>query len=86
MIGYSWSHNWLLVLALFVGLGLSEEYRLGLANGMVAFEMRVNDLQYKEKLSQNKTPKERGQIIDSLSDSAHGSDQMIAEYMQMNED
>jgi len=61
---------------------LPEAYRLKMANGIVAFQIVVTDLQAKKKLSQNRTPEEQQRIIGSLEISANGNEQMIAEYMK----
>ncbi len=61
---------------------LPEDYKFKMANGIVAFEIEVTDLQAKQKLSQNKTAEEQANIINSLSKSSHSSEQLIAEYMR----
>ena len=58
------------------------EYRLKLANGIVAFEIIVKDLQPKKKLSQNRTETEKQKIIDTLSKSDDTNEQLIAAYMK----
>jgi len=62
--------------------GLPEDYKLKMANGIVAFEITVTDLQAKKKLSQNRTETERKNIIDSLSGSDDTNEQRIAEFMR----
>jgi len=64
---------------------LPDEYKLGMIKGIVAFEITVIDIQAKKKLSQNKTANERINIINSLSKSDDTNEQLIAEYMEMNE-
>lgn len=64
--------------------GLPENYKAGLANGIVAFKIVVTDLQAKKKLSQNKTLNEQQNIIHTLSQSSESNEQHIAEYMQNN--
>ena len=64
---------------------LPLEYKIRMANGIVAFEVAVHKLQFKEKLSQNKKQNERLNIITSLADSTQETDRMIAEYMRLNE-
>ena len=64
---------------------LSEEYKSKMAKGVVAFEIKVSRLQYKEKLSQNKKESERKSIIQSLSQSENTQEKTIAEYMKSNE-
>jgi transcriptional regulator len=55
-----------------------------MANGIVCFEMEVTELQGKKKLSQNKTLKEKQNIIESLSKSDDGPVRTLADYMQRN--
>jgi transcriptional regulator len=57
------------------------DYRSNMIKGITGFEILVTDLQAKEKLSQNRTPNEREQIIAGLSDSADTSEQAIASFM-----
>jgi len=58
------------------------EYNVKLANGIVAFEIIIKDLQAKKKLSQNRTETEKQKIIDSLSKSKDTNEQLIAHYMK----
>lgn len=60
---------------------LPETYRLGLLNGITAFEIEVTELQGKKKISQNKTYTERERIITSLSQSKNSNERDIANYM-----
>ncbi len=60
---------------------LPEKYKQGMAAGIVAFEIKVTDLQAKEKLSQNKTEGEKHKIAEQLSNSNDTSEKLIAEYM-----
>ncbi len=62
--------------------GLSMDYKIGMANGIVAFEIEVTEIQAKEKLSQNKKPEEQERIIENLKQSEHEHDNLIGEYMQ----
>jgi len=50
--------------------------------GIVAFEVKVGELQAKKKLSQNRSEAERDRIIDALSASADTSESAIAAYME----
>lgn len=59
-----------------------NEYKLKLANGIVAFEIVVEDLQAKKKLSQNRTETEKQKIIETLSKSDDTNEQFIATYMK----
>lgn len=63
---------------------LSVQYKISMANGIVCFEMEVTELQGKKKLSQNKTLKEKQNIIESLSKSDDGPVRTLADYMQRN--
>jgi transcriptional regulator len=59
-----------------------EDYKLKMSKGIVAFEIIVNDLQAKKKLSQNRTDTEKKKIIETLSNSKDTNEQLIAEYMK----
>jgi transcriptional regulator len=60
---------------------LPDDYKSKMMNGIVAFEIVVDDLQGKSKLSQNRTEKERENIISSFAKSADKNEQEIADYM-----
>ena len=57
------------------------DYKLKMSKGIVAFEIGINDLQGKKKLSQNRTDIEKLNIIESLTDSEDSSARLIASYM-----
>jgi len=61
--------------------GLAESFKLNMMKGIVAFEILVDDLQAKKKLSQNRTEKERENIIGELKNSAGSNEKDIAAYM-----
>ncbi|TJY37793.1 FMN-binding negative transcriptional regulator [Pontimicrobium aquaticum] len=61
---------------------LPLDFKTKMANGIVAFEINVSEIQAKEKLSQNKTKKEQKNIIDSLSNSGTYNEKLIADYMR----
>ncbi|MDN3548309.1 FMN-binding negative transcriptional regulator [Mucilaginibacter aquaedulcis] len=61
---------------------LPEEYKHKMMKGIVAFEITVNDLQAKKKLSQNRSELERENIINTLSKSTDTTEKEIAEYMK----
>jgi transcriptional regulator len=61
---------------------LPKDYKLRMSKGIEAFEIVVEDLQAKKKLSQNKTENERSKIIDSLAESKETNEQLIAGYMK----
>lgn len=65
--------------------GISDDYKLKMIKGIVAFEIEVTDLQAKKKLSQNKTLAERQRIIETLAHSEHGTEQDLARIMKGNE-
>lgn len=59
-----------------------EDYKLKMSKGIVAFEIIINDLQAKKKLSQNRTDTEKKKIIETLLNSNDTNEQLIAEYMK----
>ncbi len=65
---------------------LPMDYKLKMLKGIVAFEIEVNDLQGKKKLSQNKTQTEQRRIIEDLANSSHDNERQIARYMQIDLD
>lgn len=62
--------------------GLSDKFRKGMMNGIVAFELEVADLHGKKKLSQNKTEEERERIIKHLEKSENTAEKEIAAYIK----
>ncbi len=64
---------------------LSPQYKEGMLGGVVAFEIEVEELQFKKKLSQNKSKSERETIIKRLSQSDEPNDTAIATIMAENE-
>lgn len=62
---------------------LSEEYKQRMMKGIVAFEMVVDDLQAKKKLSQNRSEIERANAIEHLSKSDDQNARDIAAYMKI---
>ncbi|SEN91501.1 negative transcriptional regulator, PaiB family [Mucilaginibacter gossypiicola] len=60
---------------------LPDEYKQRMMKGIVAFEIIVDDLQGKQKLSQNRTAVERENIIEALSKSADTVETEIGKYM-----
>lgn len=65
--------------------GLSNDYKLKMLKGIVAFDIEISDLQAKKKLSQNKTAVEQQNIIDAFSQSNDPNEVQIAEYMKLNQ-
>ncbi len=61
---------------------LSMEYKTGLARGVVAFEIQVSHLEFKKKISQNRSEKEQENIIKHLVKDKEGVGADIAAYMQ----
>jgi len=62
---------------------LPEDYKQKMMKGIVAFQIIVDDLQAKKKLSQNRSEKERENIIESLGKSEDKNEQDIAAYMSI---
>jgi transcriptional regulator len=60
----------------------TEDYKLKMSKGIVAFEIIVTDLQGKKKLSQNRADTEKKKVIETLSKSKNINEQLIAEYMK----
>jgi transcriptional regulator len=60
---------------------LPDDYKQKMMNGITAFEIVVDNLQGKNKLSQNRTEIEQENIIVSLSNSADNNERGIAAYM-----
>src|SRR3569833_378455 len=60
---------------------LSDEYKQRMMKGFVAFEMVVDDLQAKKKLSQNRTELERANVIEHLGKSDDQNARDVAAYM-----
>lgn len=60
---------------------LPEDYKLKLSKGIVAFEITVNALEGKKKISQNRTAAEQANIIASLSKSADSNKKYTTDYM-----
>ena len=61
---------------------LPEDYKTGLAKGLVAFEMKITRLEGKEKMSQNRTDKEIRQVLEGLEASAHEGHREMAALMR----
>jgi transcriptional regulator len=60
---------------------LPDDYKQKMMKGIVAFEIIADDLQGKQKLSQNRSALERENIINTLSKSEDSVESEIAEYM-----
>ena len=59
----------------------TDDCKAKMAKGIVAFEITVNDLQAKKKISQNRSQTEKQKIIDTVSESGDTNEQIIAQYM-----
>ncbi len=62
---------------------LPDDYKQKMMKGIVGFEIIVDDLQAKKKLSQNRSEQEKENIINTLSKSTNTTDNEIAEYMKL---
>jgi transcriptional regulator len=60
---------------------LPDNFKQNMMKGIVAFEIVIDDLQAKKKLSQNKTEHERNNIINQLANAENSSEKDIATYM-----
>lgn len=63
---------------------LDQGYREKLVKGIVGFKIEVDQLEAKQKLSQNRAKEEQENIINQLGQSPNTADQLIADYMQKN--
>lgn len=61
---------------------MSDEYKLNLARGVVAFEIEVTDLQGKKKLNQNKPGTSAQNVIEAFEKSESENEKLIARYMK----
>jgi len=61
---------------------LPRAFKAEMIKDLVAFEIKISDVQAKKKLSQNKTKQEQEKIINALSKSANSNEKLIAEYMR----
>lgn len=60
----------------------SEDYKQRMIQGIVGFKIKIEDIQAKKKLSQNRTETEKAKIIYTLSKSTDTNERTIAEYMK----
>ncbi len=60
---------------------LTMEYQQKMMNGIIAFEIIVDNLQAKKKLSQNRSEQERHNIINNLNNADNSVEKDIAAYM-----
>lgn len=63
---------------------LPDDFKQKMVKGIVAFEIQVQDLQAKKKLSQNRSETEQRRIVEALSKSADTNELVIGEYMKGN--
>jgi len=61
---------------------LPDEYKQKMMRGIVVFKVVVDDLQAKKKLSQNRSEKERENIIESFGHAKDQNERDIADYMR----
>ncbi len=61
---------------------LPLDYKLKMLKGITAFEIEISDIQAKKKLSQNRTDKEKENIIQAFEGSLDNNEKQIAEYMK----
>ncbi len=61
---------------------LPDDYKLNMMKGIVGFEIVVDDLQGKKKISQNRSEIEKQNIINELSNSPDSAAKNIAGYMR----
>ena len=62
------------------------KYLAAMLRGIVAFDMPVDRLEGKAKMSQNKSPADRAGVIDALRESASPADRALADFMAARED
>lgn len=63
---------------------LNMDYKVRMTNGIVAFEMIVEELEFKKKLSQNKTMDEQHRIVEAFKKSPDSNIKEIGNYMEEN--
>ncbi len=61
---------------------LPNDYKQKMVKGIVAFEIRVTNIQAKKKLSQNRSAIEQNNIIEHLSKSNDSNEIQIADFMK----
>ena len=61
---------------------LSEKYKVGMCSELVAFNITVDHIEAKSKLSQNKRKDEQSRIVEALSKRDQTHEQLIAQYMK----
>lgn len=64
--------------------GLSKDFKEKMIHGIVAFRIWVEEIQGKEKLSQNKNKNECFRIMQNLSNSDSEAERLIGHYMKLN--
>jgi transcriptional regulator len=62
---------------------LNEGFKDKMLKGIVAFKIRVTEIQASQKMSQNKTADEQERIIHTLKGSGNSNEQAVAEYMSL---
>lgn len=61
---------------------LSADYKNALVKGIAAFRMKVDKVEAKHKLSQNKTARDRENVMAHLEHATEGAAKSIGEYMR----
>ena len=61
---------------------LTEKFKRGMMQGIVAFEMNISNLQGKKKLSQNKSEQERKNIVSHLENSNNAVERELAPFIK----
>jgi transcriptional regulator len=62
---------------------LPADYKKNMMKGIVAFEIVVDDIQAKAKLSQNRSTQEQENIVHQLNNAENSTEKDIAEYMTL---
>lgn len=60
---------------------LPESWLHDKVRGIVAFELKIERLDIKLKMSQNKSDGDRARVVERLQDRAHGDDASVAEWV-----
>lgn len=60
---------------------LSETYKTNMVKGIVGFEMKIEKIEAKKKIGQNKTENEQLNMKKALSASENATDRLLSEYM-----
>ncbi|MEE9438749.1 MAG: FMN-binding negative transcriptional regulator [Saprospiraceae bacterium] len=61
---------------------LPSDFKTRMIKGIIGFEIEITELQFKEKLSQNKSKADQGRIINSFNKDGTDHEKQIAAYME----